>query len=535
MLQRLADLLGGPPPGADPDEEEELLEEAVLSFAGIYEFIQEGGVSHDIFHGLLDNRFLLPGFVSIEPHCASSPRHVFCAVQCMRLFLRDNGFRRIFVDKGGLAVLAALMRRLAEDHYRSDPVEYGSEILTEAASIVKKIATHSPEYHRRLMEAELHITLVMLLATSDADVLPSVLVALISLAQRKHQADAIGDTYCFEALLHIIEGYGSLYMELAADLLSVLAKKPDFRLAIVETDGLHCILSQISAAGAAGLQPLLRLLCHMLTDEVISEVRDSGGIPVLVSLLGEVKFDVSVKTQSTNFRGMTVDTISLLCSCLSRLAQDDDASYQIRQCNGIYLLGSLLLAVDGPGRGGEAGGPNITDAAEKKVAVVHIFRSLRYIFSSERNRKVFKRLFTPDFFTAFIDTGSYEIALGPYEKLATHWGTLGEPALQKTREALEDINLYGAQRNRCVKGYTFLDIMGKGAFGSVYKAKKDKSGAVLAVKELSLDVVSTFGATTEERQKTKTKVMSEVEILSKVGSDLTGRSRRRPAPRDPGP
>ena len=36
---------------------------------------------------------------------------------------------------------------------------------------------------------------------------------------RKHQADAIGDTYCFEALLHIIEGYGSLYMELAADLL----------------------------------------------------------------------------------------------------------------------------------------------------------------------------------------------------------------------------------------------------------------------------------------------------------------------------
>ena len=126
-------------------------------------------------------------------------------------------------------------------------------------------------------------------------------------------------------LLHIIEGYGSLYMELAADLLSVLAKKPDFRLAIVEADGLHCILSQISAAGAASLQPLLRLLCHMLTDEVISEVRDSGGIPVLVSLLGEVKFDVSVKTQSTNFRGMTVDTISLLCSCLSRLAQDDDA------------------------------------------------------------------------------------------------------------------------------------------------------------------------------------------------------------------
>ena len=117
----------------------------------------------------------------------------------------------------------------------------------------------------------------------------------------------------------------------------------------------------------------------------------------------------------------------------------------------------------------------------------------------------------------------------------TSRGSLGEPALQKTREALEDINLYGSQRNRCVKGYTFLDIMGKGAFGSVYKAKKDKSGAVLAVKELSLDVVSTFGATTEERQKTKTKVMSEVEILSKVGSDLTGRSRRRPAPRDPGP
>jgi hypothetical protein len=35
-------------------------------------------------------------------------------------------------------------------------------------------------------------------------------------------------------------------------------------------------------------------------------------------------------------------------------------------------------------------------------------RALRFVFSVEKNRKVFKRLFPPDLFAMFIDVGQYE-------------------------------------------------------------------------------------------------------------------------------
>ena len=81
--------------------------------------------------------------------------------------------------------------------------------------------------------------------------------------------------------------------------------------------------------------------------------------------------------------------------------------------------------------------------------------------------------------------------------------------------ALEDINLFkGGSSLRIVNGYTLLELVGRGAFGSVYHARKDKSTASFALKELSLDAVALFGATTEERTSSAAEVANEVEILS---------------------
>lgn len=112
---------------------------------------------------------------------------------------------------------------------------------------------------------------------------------------------------------------------------------------------------------------------------------------------------------------------------------------QIRKANGVYLLGQLLLTAprrgpDDPdaeadgGDGGEAA-PLVGDASagmllrssnrdhegegsascgSHESIAAHAFRTLRFVFSTERNRKLFRRLFPPDLYASFIDVGQYE-------------------------------------------------------------------------------------------------------------------------------
>jgi hypothetical protein len=133
-------------------------------------------------------------------------------------------------------------------------------------------------------------------------------------------------------------------------------------------------------------------------------------------------------------------------SALTKLAIDDEGGSQIRQCNGVYLLGRLLTdthgasgagtevgagggggggaspgavgvgggGVEGAGVGGGAGG--LLPLGEVQA---HAFRSMRFVFSVERNRKVFKRLFPPSLFAAFIDVGHYKQDVGVYR-----WGAV---------------------------------------------------------------------------------------------------------------
>ena len=48
----------------------------------------------------------------------------------------------------------------------------------------------------------------------------------------------------------------------------------------------------------------------------------------------------------------------------------------------------------------------------------HAFRALRFVFSTERNRQIFRRLFPPDLFAAFIDVGHYTREIERYLPLA---------------------------------------------------------------------------------------------------------------------
>ena len=58
------------------------------------------------------------------------------------------------------------------------------------------------------------------------------------------------------------------------------------------------------------------------------------------------------------------------------------------------------------------------------ILQANAFRTLRFLFSMERNRKLFKRLFPPTLFEMFIDIGHYRKDIAAYRPLVDKLHTL---------------------------------------------------------------------------------------------------------------
>ena len=275
---------------------------------------QRESLFQEVFHGLLHNRFLAyPGW-SASP--VEAPKHLLCVIQCMRLLMRERPFVDLLVQEGGFHTLATLLRSLADSFFQGEHCTYTNQILTEGASIAQKkcrrIATvPSPGdglwHSRNNVHSAPHGGPGSSPVSNHGSALP---------LRRKGPCGP--DLNNFEVLLHIMQEFGSPFQELSIDLLSTLAKSQSLRVKIVNAGGLACILSQIMAADSKTMLPLLKLLCLMMADEDgLLAVRDSGGIPIVVSLFGEVRTDGDLKTQLINFEGLRLDTISVQCLCAS--------------------------------------------------------------------------------------------------------------------------------------------------------------------------------------------------------------------------
>lgn len=97
------------------------------------------------------------------------------------------------------------------------------------------------------------------------------------------------------------------------------------------------------------------------------------------------------------------------CTALTELVMNDANAQQIVQSNGIYTLGCLILPPC------EKCSPEETRLC--KSLQKYSFRALRFLFSMERNRRLFKRLFPSDLFEMFINIGHYKQDLNEYKPL----------------------------------------------------------------------------------------------------------------------
>ncbi|PIO76467.1 hypothetical protein TELCIR_01473 [Teladorsagia circumcincta] len=153
-----------------------------------------------------------------------------------------------------------------------------------------------------------------------------------------------------------------------------------------------------------------------------------------------------------------------LCALLAQLCQCDSNQYHLVNNNGVYLLGkTLLLSVEDE---------RLVDNQGWRSTQCSIFRVLRILFSLERNRGLFKKVFPIAFFEQFIDIGHYVQDLSAYRPLAIEYSKLiANTTASELQASWEGVNQKRAPIGR-VAEYDLLDQLGAGAFGCVYTARK---------------------------------------------------------------
>ena len=203
-LPALLKLLESPAPSpSNLREEEALLEELATLYAESYEFASrpDGPLFGSVLRALLGRRLLSDEWLQSVP-----ADHKLRVVQCARIILRDAYYEEDFLSMGGPQVVARIFAEASQHHFGAEPSRFNAELLSECASIIKKLA--SGETTRSVLAGcNVHATLVFLLSTSDASLLPSLLVALIGLAGSPECSRLICCLDCPEKLLRILEDY----------------------------------------------------------------------------------------------------------------------------------------------------------------------------------------------------------------------------------------------------------------------------------------------------------------------------------------
>ncbi len=167
---------------------------------------------------------------------------------------------------------------------------------------------------------------------------------------------------------------------------------------------------------------------------------------------------------------------SEICQAITHLAHADLSALQICDNNGIFLLSSLLLPREHTASGMF---PNIHEMQ------IQAFRALRFLFALPQNRRPFKRLFPPDVFEMFLRAKHYNYDLAAYEPAVEALQEIKGLELSALHRAIAASDAH-AEPARLVRDYELLEALGEGAFGCVYRARRQHSNEICAVKELVL-------------------------------------------------
>ncbi|XP_078571956.1 serine/threonine-protein kinase Nek10-like isoform X1 [Branchiostoma floridae x Branchiostoma japonicum] len=479
------------------------------------------GYFSQIFTALIKHRLCSPEWTERAP-----PENILRVVTCLRMLMRDPTYQKMFFDLDGVKLLAERLEAATHSYLTFGEGPYVVDILKEMTNIFQKLSVQEKQKDW-LVACQAHKSLVLLLSANDVIVLHCSLYALISLAQSPEPRAVIAELHCVETLLRILQEYDNMSKNLAARLLRSLCGDSQAREQVKIYDGVPVLLSLLHYDSLNLLWNVVWILVQLCEDpDMTNDIRLMGGIPLLLSLLHDRKFetDRTALTQLSSSAGATPghggfqvtfhgdesevnvsekDKLSLkavVCTALTELVLNDTNAYQIVQTNGVYLIGLLIMPP-------EIGNPeNYIDL--QRTA----FRTLRFLFSMERNRQLFKRLFPPDLFEMFIDIGHYIRDINAYKQVVDKLNSLPKDQIEVIQQRIFDTN-QNKEPNTFISTYAVYELLGSGAFGNVYKVKKkDSSGTFLALKEINVHNPA-LGKTAKEKDKSIGDIVAEINII----------------------
>uniref|UniRef100_A0A3P9KSP4 NIMA-related kinase 10 n=1 Tax=Oryzias latipes TaxID=8090 RepID=A0A3P9KSP4_ORYLA len=355
-----------------------------------------------------------------------------------------------------------------------------------------------------VIESGAHRSLVKLLHTRDSSVVQGALVALTALAQSPECGKEIGELPVVETLLVILQEHDLLSKKMSAELLRLLSPVPQVRSQVIELGGVPVLLSLLHGPHVKLLWAVTWVLVQLCEDpEARVEIQSWGGVQQLLRLLSRshISDRRSIKEEPRPPEELDNNAAlkSACCTALTEMSLDDSAALHILQENGVYVIAKLILPEEG--------------GATAASLQCYAFRTLRFLFSMERNRPLFKRLFPTDLFELFIDVGHYVRDLAAYEELQTVVSLYTEEKLEVLREGIRSVD-QSRPPLKIISGYSILDHLGTGAFGSVFKVQKQGGQNLLALKEVNLHNPA-FGKDKRSRDSNVEKIISELTIIKK--------------------
>ncbi|EDO46234.1 predicted protein, partial [Nematostella vectensis] len=481
-----------------------------------------------VFTSLVKNRVCCLEWTTRAP-----PENILRVLICLRMLMRDSAYQADFFNLGGVKILSERLQSLTENYLETGDEPFTVDILKEMTSICQKLTTDVKQ-REWMVACGTHKALVLLLSANDVIVLHCSLYALIGLAQSENPRAVIGELNCTETLLRIVQDYDVLSKTLSANLLRILCADSSIREQVKVFEGIPICLSLLHYDNLKLLWNLVWIIVQLAEDpDSSNDVRLLGGIPLLLALLqecrdrksttdsgyfsnGEMRSSASSETTVRYFYCCCSCVLCLLnilfllflffvavCAALTELVLNDTNGQQIVQHNGVYLLGVLIL-------------PQQRETGDEAAAVDNLqksaFRALRFLFSMERNRQLFKRVFPPKLFEKFIDVGHYVRDLNAYKGLVEQVNHLPEEDIDIIRNNILAIN-QNKSATHLIGSYEVLELLGSGAFGSVYKVRKRHSGqSFLAMKEVSISIHS-LGNTAKDRGTSVGEIVNETTIM----------------------
>ncbi|XP_077159015.1 serine/threonine-protein kinase Nek10 isoform X3 [Paroedura picta] len=471
----------------------------------------------DIFASLIKNRLTCREWAD-----RASSIHFLRVLICVRLLMRDPSFQETLHSLGGTEHLAQYMETVANDYLGYGEEQHNVDKLVNLTYIFQRLSAVK-EQREWVIASGAHKTLVNLLGTKDNNVLLGALLALTSLAESPECREKISELNVVENLLMILNEYDLLSKRLTAELLRLLCVEPQVKEQVKMYEGVPILLTLLHSDHLKLLWSVVWILVQVCEDPDTSvEIRIWGGIKQLLHILQGERNLFSDRSSigslsSANAAGriqqlrlsedlspheIQENTFSLqaaCCAAITELVLNDTNAHQVVQENGVYIIAKLIL----PNKQRSVPTTNLLQC--------YAFRALRFLFSMERNRNLFKRLFPTDLFENFIDIGHYVREISAYEELVSKLNSLLEDEVNQIAENIENINQNKAP-TKYIGNYAILDHLGSGAFGSVYKVRKHNGQNFLAMKEINLHNPA-FGKDKKDRDSSVKNIVSELTII----------------------